>query len=127
MIKILALVAAGGAAGAVGRYLVVVGAGALFGPGFPWGVLTVNVVGSFAMGILTGLGNHVWTLAPEIRSLLVIGVLGGFTTFSAFSQDAVDQFERGDHAAAAIYMAASVGCSVLALVAGLRLMRLALA
>ena len=113
-------VALGGAMGATARYGVNRWAMASFGPGFPWATLIVNVAGSFAMGalvvVLSRLGNA-W--AP----LLMTGVLGGFTTFSAFSLDTLTLWQRGEHTAATFYVAASVGLSLLAIVAGLTFAR----
>jgi len=109
-------VALGGAMGATARYGVNRAAVAAFGPGFPWATLIVNVAGSFLMGalavVLSRLGNA-W--AP----LLMTGVLGGFTTFSAFSLDTLLLWQRGTQGTAAAYVAASVGLSLLAIVAGL--------
>ncbi|MEZ5751260.1 MAG: fluoride efflux transporter CrcB [Paracoccaceae bacterium] len=121
MIGTLTQVALGGALGATGRYLAGLAAMRLMGPGFPWGTLTVNVVGSFIMGLvvvaLAHLGGNRW--AP----LLMTGVLGGFTTFSAFSLDALTIWERGQPGLAAVYVAASVGFSLAAIMAGLWLAR----
>lgn len=109
-------VALGGAIGSVARYGVSRVAASSFGPGFPVGTFAVNVFGSFLMGILVvALAHRGNALAP----LLMTGVLGGFTTFSAFSLDAVSLWERGQHAVAASYVAASVILSLAALVAGL--------
>lgn len=110
-------VALGGALGAVARLGVYAGAARLFGPGYPAGTLAVNVAGSFLMGLLVSwLGrDHPW--AP----LLLTGVLGGFTTFSAFSLDAVTLWQRGQ--GAVLYVAASIGLSIAALLAGLWLGR----
>lgn len=121
MITTLLHVAAGGAIGAVLRYLTNVSAGRLFGPGFPVGTVIVNVAGCFAMGVIVTVlakkgGNH---LAP----FLMTGVLGGFTTFSAFSLDALTLWERGQHGAAAIYVLGSVILSLAGIVAGLTLAR----
>lgn len=116
------LVALGGALGSVARYGVNVGTTRLFGPLFPWGTLTVNVVGGFVMGLLAALialrgGSY------ELRVFLMTGVLGGFTTFSAFTLDAMTLWERGETATAAAYVTASVALSIGALVAGLALGR----
>ncbi len=127
MIKACLLVAAGGALGAVGRHLVTVAATAWLGSGFPWGTLIVNVAGSFLLGVLVALLSAVWTPPGEMRLFLVTGFLGAFTTFSAFSLDVVSEFERGHNSLAILYVVASVVLSVLALLAGLRLMRLVLA
>ena len=115
-------VALGGAAGSVARYGVNRAALAAFGPGFPVATLAVNVAGSFLMGLLAAmlaLRGKAW--AP----LLMTGALGGFTTFSAFSLDAVTLWTRGQQATAAAYVAASVALSLAALVAGLALGRAA--
>ena len=115
-------VAMGGAAGSVARYGVNRAAMAVFGPGFPVATLIVNVAGSFLMGLLVALlaqrGND-WS------PLLMTGLLGGFTTFSAFSLDAVSLWTRGQHATAAAYVTASVALSLAALVAGIALGRAA--
>ncbi|MEM9736898.1 MAG: fluoride efflux transporter CrcB [Pseudomonadota bacterium] len=123
MIAKLALVAAGGAAGAVLRFLVGHWALRLLGPGFPWGTFAVNVLGSFAMGLLA-----VWLMErPGAWSrwapLLMTGLLGGFTTFSAFSLDALTLIERGRAGLALGYIGGSVVVSVAALWAGLTLAR----
>lgn len=96
---------------------------ALFGPGFPLGTLCVNVVGSFAMGMLAE--GFSLRLDPGLpwRLFLTTGILGGFTTFSAFSLDAALMFERGSHWAAAAYVLLSVVLSIGALFAGMVLLR----
>lgn len=114
-------VALGGAIGASARYLTNVGAMRLLGPGFPFGTLTVNVVGSFLMGVLVVVLAH--KDATRMAPLLMTGMLGGFTTFSAFSLDAVTIYERGQVGLAALYVGASVVLSLAALFAGLMLAR----
>jgi len=122
--KTLLLVAAGGAAGAVARYLVVVGVGAVAGGGaFPFGTLTVNVVGSFILGALVEGGALLFTLGPELRAFVVVGVLGAFTTFSTFSMETVLLFERHTNVLAAAYVAASVVFSVGAFLIAMRVVR----
>ena len=116
-------VAAGGAIGAVGRYLVGAQMLRLMGPNFPWGTFTVNIAGSFAMGLLAGLLAFRYNISPEWRAFLTVGVLGGFTTFSAFALDVSVMFERKDQALAGLYIAGSVGLAVAALFAGLALAR----
>lgn len=123
MVKMLLAVAAGGAAGAVGRYLVMSGVGHLFGTGFPLGTIVVNVLGSFVLGVLVELSALAWSPAPELRALLVVGVLGAFTTFSTFSMDAVLLFERGNLGLAALYIVSSVVLSIAAFFAALLLLR----
>jgi CrcB protein len=117
MMTTLLQVALGGAIGASGRYLTGVAASRLMGPGFPWGTLTVNVVGSFVMGVIVVVLGHY--SANRFAPLLMTGMLGGFTTFSAFSLDAVTLWERGQVVTAAIYVGASVLLSLLAIVLGL--------
>jgi len=117
----LTQVALGGAIGAAARYVTVMLAARLVGTGFPWGTLTVNTVGSLAMGMLA-----IWLETRglmRLAPLLMSGILGGFTTFSAFSLDAVTLGASGDLRGAAIYIAASVGLSIMALLAGMALMR----
>ena len=85
----LLAVMAGGAIGAGLRFLVSTQVGRWMGAAFPWGTLTVNVVGSAAMGLLVGLFAHLWSLGDPWRAFLTVGLLGGFTTFSAFSLEVV--------------------------------------
>jgi CrcB protein len=122
MMQIL-LVAMGGAAGSVTRYLATLAAAQALGTQFPWGTLLVNIVGSFLMGLVIALGAHKLQLSNELRLALTTGFLGGFTTFSAFSLDFATLFERKDYALAALYLAGSVGLSILALFAALILVR----
>ena len=121
MFLTLLQVALGGAIGASGRYLTGLAALRLMGAGFPWGTLAVNVVGSFLMGLAV-----VWLAERGLMRaapFLMTGILGGFTTFSAFSLDAVTLYERGQAMAAGAYIAGSVVLSVLALTAGLAIAR----
>ncbi|GAA3094413.1 fluoride efflux transporter CrcB [Rhizobium viscosum] len=117
------LVAVGGAIGSLLRYYVGLGSLRLMGPGFPWGTLIVNVVGSFIIGVFAEMIMRRFNASVELRLLLITGFLGGFTTFSAFSLDAITLFERGEVFAGGIYIAASVGLSMAAVMAGLGLMR----
>ncbi|MGJ8624929.1 MAG: fluoride efflux transporter CrcB [Yoonia sp.] len=119
MIPTFIQVALGGAIGAAARYGVGV---ALFRPGtFPLGVLAVNIIGSFLMGaIVVYLGQKSMT---HLNPFLMTGVLGGFTTFSAFSLEAFTMFERGEITQAAIYVALSVILSIAALALGIFIMR----
>ena len=119
----LLVVAAGGAIGASLRHLVGLASLRLIGPAFPWGTLTVNIVGSFAMGVFIELLARRVGASSELRLFIATGILGGFTTFSAFSLDVAVLWERGAHAAAAGYVAASVAGSVAALFAGLAIVR----
>ncbi|ASY66694.1 protein crcB (plasmid) [Sinorhizobium sojae CCBAU 05684] len=96
----------------------------IFGVAFPFGTLTVNIVGSFAMGVLAGYFAFRGELSQEVRLFLTTGVLGGFTTFSTFSLDAISLWERGQWMAAVIYVVASVVLALVGLFAGLMLIRL---
>ena len=120
-------VALGGAVGAAGRHLVNLAMLRLMGPAFPWGTLTVNIVGSLLMGVLIELLALRYSASQETRLFLATGVLGGFTTFSAFSLDVAVLMERKQTMLAALYIAGSVGASIGALFFGLWLVRSALA
>ena len=117
MFTTLAQVAIGGAIGASARYLTSLATTRFVGQGFPWGTLTVNVIGSFLMGVLVVFLAQ--KDATRLAPLLMTGVLGGFTTFSAFSLDALALYERGQLNLAAFYVFASVilslGATILAM------------
>lgn len=119
------LVAFGGAVGATLRHMVGIAAIRLMGTNFPWGTLTVNILGSFVMGLLVA---TLAKLSPsfgarEIRLFMGVGLLGGFTTFSSFSLDAGNLIEGGQSQTAAIYVIVSVVVGLIALFAGLGLVR----
>ena len=116
-------VACGGALGAMGRHLISGQVMRWAGGGFPWGTLTVNVVGSFLLGLLVEYLAQRWPATQEIRGFLVVGVLGGFTTFSAFSLDAVLLLERGSLTPAFAYIGGNVLLSIGGMFAGLLLFR----
>jgi len=122
MLTNLLSVALGGALGASARYLSNVTLTRTLGSGFPYGTIAVNIIGSFIMGAIVVLlerkGLNAW--AP----FLMTGVLGGFTTFSAFSLDTLTLIERGDIGTASLYVGLSVGLSLAAITAGLMLARL---
>jgi CrcB protein len=119
-------IALGGALGACARY----GAGSLavrlLGHGYPFGTLFVNIIGSFAMGMLIEYLALRWSPSPEVRSFLVTGFLGAFTTFSTFSLDVAVQVQKGAYLTAGGYIMLSVFLSIAGLFAGLHLMRLVL-
>ncbi|WP_201861527.1 fluoride efflux transporter CrcB [Microvirga soli] len=119
------LVFLGAGIGGALRHGVNVGCARLCGTAFPWGTLTVNVVGSIIMGVFAGWlafkAGEGWS--QPLRLFLTTGILGGFTTFSAFSLDAVLIWERGHMGLAAAYVSASVIFSIAGLLAGLALIR----
>jgi CrcB protein len=121
----LFLVMLGGAFGAGLRHLFGRAASTVLGSGWPWGTLGVNLIGGFAMGLLTAVLARGSLGGESARLLLGVGVLGGFTTFSAFSLDAMLMIERGALGSALAYVAASVAGAILALFAGLTLGRIA--
>src|SRR5689334_16574028 len=117
------LIFVGGGIGSMLRHTVNLAGAALFGINFPYGTLTVNITGSFAMGIIAGwfaLRGH----GGQMMSLfLTTGILGGFTTFSAYSLDAALLWERGQTAAAIFYVVGSVVAGMIGVFAGLGAMR----
>ena len=116
-------VAIGGALGASARYGTNVLFGKLFGTAFPWHTLFENVLGCFILGALTELMALKFQVSQDVRALLTTGVLGGFTTFSAFSLDFALLIEKKAVAHAAAYAAASFLGSLVAVFAGLYLIR----
>lgn len=113
----------GGGLGALARHVISFRITAWLGNAFPYGILAVNVMGGFLMGVLVGLIAARWPIGETMRLLLMTGFLGGFTTFSAFSLDVVILIEQKNIGSAAVYIGLSVGLSVAALVAGLWLAR----
>jgi CrcB protein len=122
-IGVLLAIAIGGAIGSLVRYFVAGAVQSAAWPGFPWGIFVVNVSGGFVMGIIVALGALKLTYTPEIRAFLTVGILGGYTTFSTFSLDSVLLIERGALASAAAYVVGSAVLSILALFAGMWLIR----
>ena len=119
----LLLVAIGGAIGAAMRHLANLLALRLVGPNFPWGTLAINVLGSLAMGLFVGLLARRFGGSTELRLFVATGILGGFTTFSAFSLDFATLWERGATISAFGYAFASVISAILALFLGMWLAR----
>jgi fluoride exporter len=116
-------VAAGGAIGSVARYLVGIWSGKMFGINFPWGTLIINVTGSFLIGLFVGLFATKWDLPQAARIFLIVGICGGYTTFSTFSLDSFYLMERGEAVAAGAYMIGSVVLSLGALMAAMLAVR----
>jgi CrcB protein len=117
------LVFLGGGIGSMLRHGVNVLSARWLGTAFPWGTLTVNVTGSIVMGLLAGYFASKGEAAQAWRLFLMTGILGGYTTFSAFSLDAITLYERGEVASALTYIAASGAVSIFGLLAGLLLIR----
>ncbi len=113
----------GGGIGSMLRHGVNVLSARWLGTGFPYGTLTVNVTGSIVMGLLAGYFAFKGDAAQSWRLFLMTGILGGYTTFSAFSLDAIALYERGQIALALAYVAASGAVSIFGLFAGLMLIR----
>ena len=112
----LALVGVGGAIGAVLRYMI----GEWIPDGFPWGTLTVNLLGSLILGIIVGM-----SLSAEMGLLLGTGIMGAFTTMSAYSVDLVELFENSEYGPAASYLLMTLlGCPLLAY-GGMKIMQTA--
>ena len=118
MIRNLLLVALGGALGSVGRYLV----SRWMTGTFPWGTLTVNLLGCLLIGLLTGLVAK-GSLSPEMKLLLVTGFCGGFTTFSTFANESFSMMKAGDVLMMALYIGSSVAIGILAVYVGLQIAR----
>jgi len=115
-------VGVGGGLGALARYYI---AGAIQSAAtvFPWGIFIVNITGGLVMGLIVEASALKLNLSPELRSFLTVGILGGYTTFSTFALDSVLLLQKGEYAQAAFYIIGSVVLSILALFAGLWLMR----
>ena len=117
--KAMLVVGAGGALGAIVRYLVFILATRLFGLNFPYGTIIVNVAGSLILGFLIEALALRWDVTAELRLFMIVGFLGAFTTFSAFSMDTVVLYERGRLDLCALYVSVSVVLSVGALFFGM--------
>ena len=119
----LLLIFFGGGIGSMLRHAINQTSAVLFGVNFPWGTLFVNIVGSLTMGLLAGWFAFRGEASQFVRLFLATGVLGGFTTFSAFSLDAALLWERGQAAAAGVYVFGSVLLAIIGVFAGIAIMR----
>jgi CrcB protein len=119
-------IAIGGALGSMARYATGIYVGRWLGAAFPWGTLLINIIGSFLIGVLAESFALRWDASPSTRVFLVVGICGGYTTFSTFSLDVVTLINHGEPLVAGAYILASVALGVLALYAGLHAMRLIL-
>jgi CrcB protein len=106
------LVALGGAIGSVLRYVTAVLAVRWLGTDFPWGTLAVNLVGSFAIGLVNELAADALTLSPQARLFLATGVMGGLTTYSAFSYETARLMEAQAWATACVYIVATTAACI---------------
>jgi fluoride exporter len=120
----LLLVMIGGALGAGFRYHIARVALLQLGPAFPWGTWLVNLLGGFLMGVLAGTLARFSEGGESLRLFLGVGVLGGFTTFSAFTLEAYNMLARGEWVIAAAYAVSSVTGSIVALILGLAMVRI---
>ena len=116
-------VAVGGALGSVARYILSGFTTDIVSSSFPWGTLSVNVLGSFLMGAVVTYMALVWNPSAEMRAFLTVGLLGGFTTFSLFSLDVINLWERGTSMAAMGYIIASIIVSLLAIILGIMIVK----
>jgi fluoride exporter len=121
----LLLVCLGGAIGSGARYLVGSWVTATWGTDFPWGTLAINTTGSFLISVVMYLGLEVGMVGPELRLLLAVGVLGGFTTYSSFNHETLSLAQRGHWGLAGAYVGATVVLAWVAGVAGIVAARLA--
>ncbi|WP_323796424.1 fluoride efflux transporter CrcB [Nisaea sp.] len=119
----LLAIACGGALGALARHKVGSVAMHLFGSGFPYGTIMVNIVGSFLLGLLAGGLAFRFSLPLEARAFLIVGFCGAFTTFSTFALDVATLTERGNLMLAGLYVALSVAGAIIAMFGGLAVMR----
>src|ERR1700761_8890330 len=120
---VLLAVAVGGGFGSLLRYFVAGAIQSAAWPGYPWGIFIVNITGGLAMGIIVELAALRISMTPETRAFLTTGVLGGYTTFSTYSLDSVLLIQRGAYASATFYIIGSAVLSILAVFAGLYLVR----
>ena len=123
MIKAFLLIGLGGALGSMARHGCNQLALKYLGDDFPWGVMGINILGSLLIGVMVGLLAFTTDWSQDIRAFVVVGILGGFTTFSAFSLDAVVLWERGAVGAMFLYVVGSVLLSLAATFGGLTLVR----
>lgn len=118
---ILVWIAIGGGIGSVLRYILYTRIDQFYSTTFPLGILTTNIVGSFMLGFLTWVFTHQIIISHEYRAAILVGLLGGFTTFSTFSHDTLQLVLQGDYAPALLNIVLSVVVCIIAAGAGLLL------
>lgn len=123
MIKNILLVGMGGGLGSIARYLAQRWAGSLVAPGFPWGTFAVNITGCFLIGIFWGLSFKSFETNEHWKLLLMTGLCGGFTTFSAFTLEGIGLMKEQKFALFFLYVAGSVLTGLLATYVGMRISR----
>ena len=121
--NLILAIALGGGLGSVARHYAISAASSLWGQSFPYGTLIVNVVGSFIIGAIVESFALKFQASQEVRAFLVTGVLGGFTTFSAFSFDVFKLVDTDHFLPALVYVLLSVGLSLAAVFAAVHLIR----
>ena len=124
MLRVLTIIAVGGAVGSMGRYLMQLAVARHFAHPFPLGTLLVNVLGCLLIGLFYALAEKGALASPELRLLLTTGFCGGFTTFSTFSYETLTLLQNGEYVLVALYVAGSVLLGLLAAFAGVALGRL---
>lgn len=124
MLKNILLVAAGGAAGSVARYIVTRIVQGTMLSSFPAGTLVVNVAGCFVIGLLCGLCGGRWHPGSDMRLLLVTGLCGGFTTFSTFMNESLELFRSGSAITGALYTGGSVALGLAAVASGMQITKM---
>ena len=117
------LIAVGGALGSLARFWISEALALAFGPAFPWGTLLVNITGSFVIGLAAGgtIGDTRLIASPFVRHFVMVGLCGGYTTFSAFSLQTVSMLQAGDVGRASLNVVASVATCLVATWAGFAL------
>ena len=110
--NLVLFIAVGGAIGAVGRYSVMTAVSHLFGAGYPYGTIMVNLIGSFVLGGLVESLKYFSVISNELQIFLIVGILGSFTTFSTFSMDVVVLMQRNEMFAAGLYILGSIVVSI---------------
>ena len=122
-VQMVFYVGLGGAIGAIARFMTMSVIGHYFHGTFPWGTFAVNIIGSFVLGALIEVTALQWSPSPEIRAMIVVGLLGAFTTFSTFSMDAYYLIDRGAITEGALYIMGSVLLCIMGFWAGMSLFR----